>query len=118
MKILNSFLPSSLVVLPELVSFGMLALLSLYGLKELRQGHIGRVGLAANVFLLWQLLYPNWEGLPQIAQVYVNAGNVMALIAVPSYVTKISLPSAFYKWSFRLYSSLSVLIALVALVLW
>lgn len=115
---MNPYLPESLVMVPETISLGMLAILSLYGLKEFRQGHIGRIGIAANVFLLWQLVYPNWTQVPEIGQLYLNLGTLMAVVAVPSYVTKISLPTAFYNVAFKLYSSISVILAVGVYFIW
>ena len=115
---MDPFIPGFVVMLPEAISLGMLALLSLYGLKEFRQGHIGRVGLTANVFLLWQLAYPVWANIPELGQLYLNVGTLMAIVAVPSYITKISLPTEFYTWAFRLYSSISVILAVVAYFVW
>jgi len=49
------FMVGGLVFIPKIISYGMLILLVLFGIKEFRQGHIGRLGIAANAFLLWQI---------------------------------------------------------------
>lgn len=104
---------SSLVMLPELVSIGAMGVLLLAGIKEMRQGHIGRVGIVMNVFLLWQILLPHWSSLSSLFQWYGNIGTVFAVIAGPSYLAKKSLPTGFYKMAFLLYSSLSLLVGVI-----
>ena len=106
-----------LVLIPKIISFLALAGLILYSLVEYRQGHIGRLGIAGNAFLLWQIFFPIWATLPNWFQWYLNLGTIFAIIAISSYLLKnlfrTSLPTEFYQIAYYLYGSLSIIIALV-----
>ena len=102
-----------LIFIPKAVSFIIIILLVLMGIKELRQGHIGRLGIVANAFLLWQIFYEDWAMLPDGFQWYLNLGTIFAIIAIPSYLLKVSLPKEFYQIAFIGYGSLSLIIAIV-----
>ncbi len=43
---------------------------------------------------------------------YLNLGSIFGVIAILTYLPKISLPTEFYKVSFVLYGSLSLIIAI------
>ena len=60
----------------------------------------------ANIFPIWTTL-PNWF------QWYLNIGTILAIIAIPSYLFKFSLPTEFYKFVFFGYGSFSIILALV-----
>ncbi len=107
-----AFMVESLVFIPKIISYGMLFLLILFGIKEFRQGHIGRLGIVANAFLLWQIFYSDWSKLPELFQWYLNGGTILSIIAIPSYLFNVRLPTKFYQIAFLGYGSLSVLIAI------
>ena len=102
----------SLVFLPKPVPIIALALLFVAGIAESRQGYIGRIAIAGNAFLLWQIFFTYWNQLPQWFQGYLDAGSIAGTIAVVSYLARESLPSEFYELSYLLYGSLSILAAL------
>lgn len=105
---------SSLVVIPPLISLGALIILLIYGYIEMRKQYIGRVAMTANVFLLWQIFYNNFPQLPWYLQWYLNIGSVLAIIGLITYFSRNRLPTAFYKSTFLLYGSISVLLVIVA----
>ncbi len=103
------------IFIPEPISIlGILALL-VVGIAEIRQGHIGRPGIAANAFLLWQAFYWKWTQIPEWFQWYLNIGTIVAIIAIVFYLFKVSLPKQFYQFCFFLYGSISVLSVTVLL---
>jgi len=107
------FMVGGLVFIPKIISYVALIVLVLAGIAEFRQGHIGRLGIAGNAFLLWQIFYPTFLSLPNWFQWYLNIGTILAIIAIPSYLFKFSLPSEFYTFSFIGYGSFSVILAIV-----
>lgn len=88
---------------------GILVLVFL-AIVNIRQGHVGRPSIVANVVLLWQIFYPRWYLLPSQIQLYLNVGTIIAIIAGISYFAKISLPTEYYKFAFIGYSAFSILI--------
>lgn len=106
------FMIGSLIFIPNVISYIALLLLVVAGIAELRQGHIGRLGITANAFFLWQIFFPIWTNLPQWFQWYLNIGTILAIIALPSYLLKISLPSHFYGFAFVGYSSFSLILVI------
>jgi len=104
---------SSLIVLPKSVSLIAMIILFVAGIAEYRQGHIGRVAIAGNAFLLWQIFFGVWEKLPDYFQWYLNLGTVVAVIAIASYITRESLPTEFYQFCYLAYGSFSVLITII-----
>lgn len=107
------FMTESLVFIPKTISYGALILLFIAGIREFRQGYIGRIGIASNAFLLWQIFYSDWLRLPEWFQWYLNVGSILAIIAIPSYLFRIRLPSEFYQISFLGYSSISIIVAII-----
>lgn len=110
---LTPLMTGSLVMLPSNISFLALGGLIVAGLMEFRQGHIGRVGIALNAFLLWQIFFSSWGVLPDWFQLYLNAGTIFAAIALVTYTLHFRLPSIFYSISFIGYGSLSLIAAIV-----
>lgn len=108
------FMIGSLVLLPPLVSVGALILLLIYGYIEMRKQYIGRIAMVANVFLLWQIFYNNFQQLPSALQWYLNIGSILAIVGLITYLSRSSLPSGFYRIGFLLYGSISVLIVIGA----
>jgi hypothetical protein len=104
---------SSLIVLPKSLSIIVMIVLVVAGIAEHRQGHIGRVAIAGNAFLLWQIFFGVWDKLPDYFQWYLNLGTVVAIIAIVSYVARKSLPSGFYQFSYLAYGSFSVLLTFI-----
>jgi len=107
------FMIGGLVLIPEVLSYIALILLVVGGIAEFRQGHIGRIGIAANAFLLWQIFFPLWESLPNLFQWYLNIGTIVGIVALASYMVKLRLPTEFYQISFLGYGSFSVFLAIV-----
>ena len=107
------FMIGSLVFIPKVISYIALVGLVIAGIAEFRQGHIGRIGIAANAFLLWQIFFPIWSNIPNWFQWYLNVGTILAVIAIPSYLFRFSLPSEFYTFSFICYGSFSVILAIL-----
>ena len=105
-----------LIFIPKVISLLAIIGLVLVGIAEFRKGHIGRIAIAGNAFLLWQIFFPSWDILPTWFQWYLNLGTIFAIIAVPSYLLKnsfrTSLPTEFYKIAYVLYGSFSILIAI------
>jgi len=104
------WIPESLVVVPKPVAIGGLIVLGLQGVKQFRQGHIGRVEIVASVFLLSQIVVPNWSVAPTIIQWLTNIGVPVAVIAGLSYLFKESLPTEFYELAYLLFGSLTILV--------
>ena len=105
---------SAFVFVPQLISFVAMLFLLIYGFRELRRGHIGRIELAANVFLVWQLFFPVWANLPSYFQWYLNIGSVVAVLTLLTYFTRTSLPKGFYKLTLVSYGSIAILAAIGA----
>jgi hypothetical protein len=108
----------SLILLPKEVSvIGLIALI-LAGIYEFRHGYIGRIGIAGNAFLLWQIFYNTWSILPNWFQWYLNLGTIFAIISIISYLSiflpipYIKLPKEFYQIGFYFYGSISIVIAI------
>ena len=106
------FMIESVVFIPNILSYLLLVGLLLVGIKEFRQGHIGRIGIVVNAFLLWQIFYGDWSKLPIIFQWYLNMGTILALVAIPSYLFRFKLPKEFYQIAFLGYGSISILIVI------
>jgi len=102
----------ALIFLTQPLSLLALVGLFLLVLMELRQGHIGRIGIALNAFLLWQIFYASWDLLPSWFQWYLNLGTIFASISIISYVIRESLPTEFYKMASIFYGSLSIVLVL------
>ena len=102
-----------LVFVPKLISYISLLGLIIAGIAEFRQGHIGRLGIAANAFLLWQIFFSVWGALPIWVQWYLNVGTILAVIAIFSYLFKLSLIKEFYQVAFILYGSFSLIFAII-----
>lgn len=90
-----------------------MVILFVAGIAEFRQGHIGRLGIAGNAFLLWQVFFGVWDKLPDYFQWYLNVGTLVAVIALASYVLKERLPTEFYQVCYLAYGSFSVLFTIV-----
>lgn len=108
------FMMSSLILLPPLVSVGALILLLIYGYIEMRQQYIGRIAMVANVFLLWQIFYNNFQQLPGALQWYLDIGSVIAIVGLITYLSRSSLPTGFYRIGFLFYGSISILVVIAA----
>jgi hypothetical protein len=80
-----------------------IALLGLIAIQQLRQGHIGRVGIASAGVLIFGTAYPIWNQLATMWRLYTAIAVVFAVIAGLSYLTKTSLSTGFYKIALLLY---------------
>ena len=87
--------------------------MALLGLQEYAQGHIGRLGLAANAFFLWQIFFTKWLLLPELFQWYLNLGTIFAIVGVGSYLLRESLPTIFYRIALVLYGSISIIVIII-----
>jgi len=102
-----------LIFIPGTVSFLLIVGLMVGGLVEHRQGHVSRPAMVGNAFLLWQILYGDWNLLPDWLQLYLNIGTIVAAAALGSYLLRASLPSEFYVVGYLFYGSVSVLIVIM-----
>ena len=103
----------SLVFVSRSISFLGIIILIVGAVAEFRKGYVGRIGIAGNAFLLWQIFFGVWDMLPEYFQWYLNIGTLVAIIAVFSYLLKEKLPSEFYDFCFVTYGSLSILFVIV-----
>ena len=103
----------SLVFVPRSISFLGIIILMVGVVVEFRKGHVGRIGILGNAFLLWQIFFGVWDMLPEYFQWYLNIGTLVAIIAVISYLLKEKLPSEFYDLCFVAYGSLSILFVII-----
>jgi len=87
--------------------------LALAGVQQVRQGHIGRVGIVSAGVLVLGTAYPIWADLPEIWRMYAMIAVPFTGLAGVSYLTKTSLPSEFYKLALLLYGAAPVILALV-----
>ena len=108
------YMIGSLILLPPLISLGAMVLLMILGYAEVRRTYIGRVAMVANVLLLWQVFYSKFPQLPGYLQWYLNIGSILAGIGLLTYLSRSSLPSEFYRVTFLLYGSFSVLLVVGA----
>lgn len=81
------------------------ALLVLIAVQQLRQGHIGRVGIASAGVLVFVTAYPIWNQLAGMWRLYTAVAVLFAIIAAFSYLTKTSLSTEFYKIALLLYGA-------------
>ena len=102
-----------LIFMPETVSFLLIVGLMVGGLVEYRQGHVSRPAMVGNAFLLWQIFYGDWNLLPDLLQLYLNIGTIVASAALGSYLLRASLPSEFYVVGYLFYGSVSVLVVIM-----
>ena len=102
-----------LVFFPSIVSIAGIIILALLGWQEYAQGHIGRLGIAANAFFLWQIFFTKWLLLPELFQWYLNLGTLFGIVGVGSYILRESLPTIFYRVALILYGSVSILLIIV-----
>lgn len=107
------FMIGSLIFLPKSVSYLALIVLLIAGIVEIRQGHIGRVGIFLNSMLLWQLFYEPFQTLPLWFQWYLNIGTILGVLALIAYFLHERLPKEFYQFGFIAYGSISILIILL-----
>lgn len=101
---IESFLNLSVPIQVTIALFGLVAV------QQLRQGHIGRVGIASAGVAVFVVAYPRWEMLPEIWRLYTVIGGVFAIIAGVSYLTKTSLPTEFYKTALLLFGGATVIL--------
>src|SRR5437867_8604492 len=108
-----ALMDGSIILLPKPIPFIGLIIVLISAIGEMRRGYMGRIGIATNAFLLWQIFFNYWNSLPELYQWYLNFGTVAAVIAIFTYLTKISLPTEFYELSLIFYGSLSVLLTII-----
>jgi len=104
---------SPLIFVPRNISLLVIIGLIFAGIVEIRRGHVGRPGIALNVFFLWQLFFEYWARLPNWFQVYLDIGSVVAVIALISYFKRFSLPGQFYNMALIGFGSFSVIAAVI-----
>jgi hypothetical protein len=100
----------SLILLPKSISYIVLIGLFIAGVAEIRQGHIGRIGIFLNSMFLWQIFYEQFQELPLWFQWYLNIGTILGLLAIISYILSESLPTEYYQFCFIAYGSISIII--------
>ena len=82
-----------------------IALLGLILVQQVRQGHIGRVGIASAGVLVFGTAYPIWSQLAEVWRLYTAIAVLFAIIAAISYLTKTSISTEFYKIALLLYGA-------------
>lgn len=90
-----------------------IAALGLVAVQQFNKGHIGRVGIVSAAAIVIGAAYPIWGELSQIWKIYTAVAALFALIAAPSYLTKTSLPTEFYKIALLLYGAVPIILVLV-----
>ncbi|MFP9193178.1 hypothetical protein ACLI4Q_16205 [Natrialbaceae archaeon A-CW1-1] len=95
--IIDEFLQLSVPMQATILVLGLVAA------QQVRQGHIGRVGIASAGAIVFGAAYPIWNTLSEIWKLYTAIAVVFAVIAGVSYLTKTSLSSEFYKIALMLY---------------
>jgi len=99
-----------IINIPQVISnVGIVIIFLLISALFVEVHYIGRISLATNVFLLWQLLGPFWYSLPNFFQAYMNLGLILAIIAIISYIFEQSLPAGFYNIGRLFFGSFTVL---------
>ena len=102
---LPQIIPGALILFPELPSLILLAVSAFF----VEKFYLSRLTMVANAFLLWQVFVPKWTFLEYYLQIYVYFSILFAGLALVSYIRKNSLSEIFYKISYPLYSSKTVL---------
>ena len=102
-----------LVQMPILVPSILSLVLIFVSAFFIEKHYLARLALAGNVFFLWELLFPYWQQLPGLAQIYLNAGLVLAVLAIASRLINFHLPTEFYKYARILFGSISVLLVVL-----
>jgi hypothetical protein len=100
----QQFLEASL---PFQATIGLLVLIAV---QQIRQQHIGRVGIVSAGVLVLSTAYPVWNQLAAIWRIYTVVGVGFAAVAAPSYLTKTSLPSGFYRAALILYGGVTLIL--------
>lgn len=90
-----------------------IAALGLAAVQQLRQGYIGRVGIASAGAIIFGSAYPIWNTLSEIWRLYTALAAAFAFIAGLSYLSKTSLSTEFYKTALLLYGGVPVILVLV-----
>lgn len=90
-----------------------IAALGVAAVQQLRQGHIGRVGIVSAGAIVIGAAYPIWSQLTGIWRIYPIVAVPVTVIAGISYLTKTSLPTEFYKLAILLYGAAPVILVLV-----
>lgn len=85
-------------------------LLGLVAIQQLRQGHIGRVGIASAGVLIFGTAYPVWSQLAQVWRAYTAIAVLFAIIAAISYLTKTSLTTEFYRVALILFGAAPIIL--------
>jgi hypothetical protein len=90
-----------------------IALCGLVAVQQLRQGHIGRVGIASAGVLIFSTAYPIWSRLAEMWRLYTMVAVAFAVIAGLSYLSKTSLSTGFYKIALLLYGGSPIVMVLL-----
>jgi len=75
--------------------------------------YVGRLAMASNIFLAWQLLGGMWYELPELVQMYLNVGLIMAALVLFSYISKTPIPTVVYKMGRLFFGAISVILVLI-----
>lgn len=105
------YLISRVLALPPVIQLTFVGLL-LVAIQQIRQGHIGRVGIASAGILILQQAYPIWGELSVPWKLYTLLAVVFGMVAAVSYLTKTSLSSGFYKAALALFGGGTIIMVL------
>lgn len=94
----------------EITLQAVVILLILMAIQQIRQGHIGRVGIASAGVLVFVTAYPIWTELHAVWRGYTAVAVLFALIAGASYLTKTSLKTEFYRIAIVLYGGIPLIL--------
>lgn len=100
------FLEQPVVIQLTILGLGLVAI------QQIRQGHIGRVGIATAGILVVQQAYPIWGALSTPWRIYALLAALFGTVAAISYLTKTSLTTEFYKAAFLLLGGGTIIMVL------
>lgn len=95
---------------PLQITIGVLILVAL---QQIRQKHIGRVGIVSAGAFVIATAYPIWSQLEGIWRLYVIVAVPFTFLAGISYITKFSLPTGFYRLALLLYGAIPMILVVV-----
>jgi len=105
-------LAEPLFSLSPVVQLGILGFVAI-AIQQIRQGHIGRVGIFGAAIVVAQSAYPIWESLSIWVRSYTALAGIFGSIAILSYLTGTSLPSGFYRIALVLFGGGSLILVVV-----
>ena len=105
-------LAETLFGLSPVVQLGILGFVGI-AVQQIRQGHIGRVGIFGAAIVVAQYAYPAWESLSVWVRGYTALAGIFGSVSILSYLTGTSLPSGFYRIALVLFGGGSLIFIVV-----